>query len=70
MYLSNCFDYELMMQEKFGKDLTPHRVKEISNVEKVALANHPLNKRDWFYQSLLKIQCKFGTSVADISQLI
>jgi hypothetical protein len=25
--ISNWFDYETMMQEKFGKDLTPHRVK-------------------------------------------
>ncbi len=24
---SNWSDYETMMQEKFGKDLTPHRVK-------------------------------------------
>ena len=27
MYLGNWSDYETMMQEKFGKDLTPHRVK-------------------------------------------
>src|SRR5688572_24494630 len=27
MYLGNWSDYEAMMQEKFGKDLTPHRVK-------------------------------------------
>ena len=27
MYLGNWSDYESMMQEKFGKDLTPHRVK-------------------------------------------
>jgi hypothetical protein len=25
--LINWSDYEAMMQEKFGKDLTPHRVK-------------------------------------------
>lgn len=27
MYLGNWSDYEEMMKEKFGKDLTPHRVK-------------------------------------------
>src|SRR5512144_210770 len=27
MYLGNWSDYETMMQEKFGKDITPHRVK-------------------------------------------
>src|SRR5829696_4936136 len=27
MYLGNWSDYEAMMEEKFGKDLTPHRVK-------------------------------------------
>ncbi len=27
MYIGNWFDYETMMIEKFGKDLTPHRVK-------------------------------------------
>jgi len=27
MYLGNWSDYETMMREKFGKDLTPHRVK-------------------------------------------
>src|SRR5215204_2474106 len=27
MYLGNWSDYETMMQEKFGKNLTPHRVK-------------------------------------------
>ncbi|MCQ3936570.1 MAG: energy-dependent translational throttle protein EttA [Chloroflexi bacterium] len=27
MYLGNWSDYEAMMREKFGKDLTPHRVK-------------------------------------------
>jgi len=27
MYLGNWSDYETMMQEKFGRDLTPHRVK-------------------------------------------
>jgi len=27
MYLGNWSDYEVMMREKFGKDLTPHRVK-------------------------------------------
>ena len=27
MYLGNWSDYETMMMEKFGKDLTPHRVK-------------------------------------------
>ncbi len=27
MYIGNWSDYETMMQEKFGKDLTPHRVK-------------------------------------------
>ena len=27
MYLGNWSDYETMIQEKFGKDLTPHRVK-------------------------------------------
>ena len=27
MYLGNWSDYESMMQDKFGKDLTPHRVK-------------------------------------------
>jgi hypothetical protein len=27
MYLGNGPDYETMMQEKSGKDLTPHRVK-------------------------------------------
>src|SRR5512132_640767 len=27
LYLSNWSDYEAMMREKFGKDLTPHRVK-------------------------------------------
>jgi ATP-binding cassette ChvD family protein len=27
MYLGNWSDYETMMKEKFGKDLTPHRVK-------------------------------------------
>ena len=27
MYLGNWSDYEAMMQEKYGKDLTPHRVK-------------------------------------------
>ena len=27
MYIGNGSDYETMMQEKFGKDLTPHRVK-------------------------------------------
>jgi hypothetical protein len=27
MYVGNWSDYETMMQEKFGKDLTPHRVK-------------------------------------------
>ncbi len=27
MYLGNWSDYEAMMKEKFGKDLTPHRVK-------------------------------------------
>ncbi|NTV37869.1 MAG: hypothetical protein HGA82_01535 [Anaerolineales bacterium] len=26
MYLGNWSDYETMMQEKFGKDLPPHRV--------------------------------------------
>ncbi|MFZ5882245.1 MAG: energy-dependent translational throttle protein EttA [Chloroflexota bacterium] len=27
MYIGNWSDYEAMMREKFGKDLTPHRVK-------------------------------------------
>jgi len=27
MYIGNWSDYETMMQEKFGKGLTPHRVK-------------------------------------------
>ncbi len=27
MYIGNWSDYETMMQERFGKDLTPHRVK-------------------------------------------
>ncbi len=27
MYIGNWSDYETMMREKFGKDLTPHRVK-------------------------------------------
>jgi ATPase subunit of ABC transporter with duplicated ATPase domains len=27
MYIGNWSDYETMMMEKFGKDLTPHRVK-------------------------------------------
>ena len=27
MYLGNWSDYETAMKEKFGKDLTPHRVK-------------------------------------------
>ena len=27
MYLGNWSDYEAMMMEKFGKDITPHRVK-------------------------------------------
>jgi len=27
MYIGNWSDYETMMTEKFGKDLTPHRVK-------------------------------------------
>ena len=27
MYIGNRSDYEAMMREKFGKDLTPHRVK-------------------------------------------
>jgi ATPase subunit of ABC transporter with duplicated ATPase domains len=27
MYIGNWSDYETMMKEKFGKDLTPHRVK-------------------------------------------
>jgi hypothetical protein len=27
MYLGNWSDYEAFMMEKFGKDLTPHRVK-------------------------------------------
>ena len=27
MYLGNWSDYEVMMREKFGRDLTPHRVK-------------------------------------------
>lgn len=27
MYVGNWSDYETTMQEKFGKDLTPHRVK-------------------------------------------
>lgn len=27
MYLGNWSDYETMMVEKFGRDLTPHRVK-------------------------------------------
>ena len=27
MYIGNWSDYETMMQEKFGQDLTPHRVK-------------------------------------------
>jgi len=27
MYVGNWSDYETMMIEKFGKDLTPHRVK-------------------------------------------
>src|SRR5215217_2269625 len=27
MYLGNWSDYETMMQDKFGKDITPHRVK-------------------------------------------
>jgi len=27
MYIGNWSDYEGMMMEKFGKDLTPHRVK-------------------------------------------
>jgi ATPase subunit of ABC transporter with duplicated ATPase domains len=27
MYLGNWSDYEALMREKFGKDLTPHRVK-------------------------------------------
>jgi ATP-binding cassette ChvD family protein len=27
MYLGNWSDYETMMQDKFGRDLTPHRVK-------------------------------------------
>jgi len=27
MYLGNWSDYEAAMKEKFGKDLTPHRVK-------------------------------------------
>ena len=27
MYIGNWSDYEAMMQDKFGKDLTPHRVK-------------------------------------------
>ena len=27
MYIDNWSDYEEMMMEKFGKNLTPHRVK-------------------------------------------
>ena len=27
MYISNWSDYEAFMMDKFGKDLTPHRVK-------------------------------------------
>ena len=27
MYIGNWSDYETMMMEKFGKDLTPHRMK-------------------------------------------
>lgn len=27
MHIGNWSDYEAMMQENFGKDLTPHRVK-------------------------------------------
>jgi len=27
IYIGNWSDYETMIQEKFGKDLTPHRVK-------------------------------------------
>jgi hypothetical protein len=27
MYIGNWSDYATMMMEKFGKDLTPHRVK-------------------------------------------
>jgi len=27
MYIGNWSDYETMMMEKHGKDLTPHRVK-------------------------------------------
>ena len=27
LYLGNWSDYESMMKEKYGKDLTPHRVK-------------------------------------------
>ncbi len=27
MYLGNWSDYETMMTEKFGRDLTPHRAK-------------------------------------------
>ena len=27
MHIGNWSDYETMMIEKFGKDLTPHRVK-------------------------------------------
>lgn len=27
VYIGNWSDYETMVQEKFGKDLTPHRVK-------------------------------------------
>lgn len=27
MYLGNWSDYEAIMMEKFGKDVTPHRVK-------------------------------------------
>jgi len=27
IYIGNGSDYETMMQERFGKDLTPHRVR-------------------------------------------
>ncbi len=27
LYIGNWSDYETMITEKFGKDLTPHRVK-------------------------------------------
>jgi energy-dependent translational throttle protein EttA len=41
MYLGNWSDYEAMMKEKFGKDLTPHRVKYRTLKREGGLATRP-----------------------------